>query len=564
MVEAFFPDYTSWADLTPAEWDMMSYRSMNTLGFVGYQFGEALLIDLGYYDDDFFYGAGAARNTWDGTWTGKNGVTSLEDFMTAEAQEIAIQEAFGFNLKVIEDGLGFAGESLDDYIGTTRSYVQNGQTVTVELTLTGIMAAAHLRGAWGTLALLEGGSVSTDEFGTSILRYIEQFGGYQAPSVAEAIALYEDRLTGDEGLGTPDGDTSPPTPPANDNTPPTPTEEVPQPAPADPGLGTAGVTAATADVVITWAWGTSPVVQGFDRASDTIFVSWVGADALEVSETAAGVVLAIPSNNQSNTLAGVTLASLSAANFTFLDATAAAEVLALVGAAPAAPDDTPPADDDDMPPMDDGDMPPTDDGDMDHGDMDHGDMPGMPHDHVMIGLDTPSRTVDGFDPMTGAIHLETGVTAARLEIFEESGDALGQTVRIQVLDDDGTPLSLTIITGIVLADLTLANFSIAEQSALNEVVSVLGTELATPDTGGFPVEYDSDGSAPPVITGTTPEGGNSWRVDANADDITGFDPAVDALDFGNISVHGLIATKTPLGEIALSSPWSPAIQIVQG
>ncbi|MEO1725285.1 MAG: hypothetical protein AAFR84_23180 [Pseudomonadota bacterium] len=114
-VADYFPSYSSWGDLTDTEWDAMSYQSMNSLGFVGYQFGEALLIDLGYYDDDLFYGNGAATNTWDGTWTGKNGVTSLADFMTAEKQEIAIQEAFGYNLKIIEDGLSNSGQSLDDF-----------------------------------------------------------------------------------------------------------------------------------------------------------------------------------------------------------------------------------------------------------------------------------------------------------------------------------------------------------------------------------------------------------------------------------------------------------------
>ncbi|MTH99982.1 1,4-beta-glucanase, partial [Roseibium sp. RKSG952] len=104
-VTKFFPNYTSWGDLSDSEWETMAYRSQNSLGFVGFQFGEALLIDLGYYDDDKFYGNGESTNKWDGTWTGKNGVTSLEDFMTKEAQTVAIQEAFGFNLQIIEDGL---------------------------------------------------------------------------------------------------------------------------------------------------------------------------------------------------------------------------------------------------------------------------------------------------------------------------------------------------------------------------------------------------------------------------------------------------------------------------
>ena len=68
-VETLFPQYSSWSELSDAEWTSMAYKSTNTLGFVGFQFGEALLIDLGYYDDDFFYGNGASINSWDGSWT---------------------------------------------------------------------------------------------------------------------------------------------------------------------------------------------------------------------------------------------------------------------------------------------------------------------------------------------------------------------------------------------------------------------------------------------------------------------------------------------------------------
>lgn len=515
-VQAHFPQYSSWSQLTAAEWDAMSYRSTNSLGFVGYQFGEALLIDLGYYDDDRFYGNGAATNTWDGTWTGKNGVGSLESFKTAAAQEVAIQEAFGFNLRVIEDGLAASGQSLEDYLGTVRTYVDGGEAVPVTLTLTGIMAAAHLRGAWGTLSLLQSGAVSTDEFGTSILRYVQQFGGYDSPDVDAAIAYFEDRLTGDEGLGTPGGA------PGGDGGP-----------GADAGHGTAAVTEATADVVVTWAWGTDETVTGFDPATDTIFIGWIGADALDVSEVDGSVVLAVPSNAQSTTLAGVTLADLGPQNFTILDDTAAAEVLALVG------------------------------GGQDHGNGDGGD-PDMPAMHV-IGLDSGSAVVAGFDPARDMIHVEPGVTGDRFEIFEESGDAYGLTVRIVVTAADGSVSGTTIFPGIGLADLTLGNFSVAEPSALNEVVAALGAAVAEPGGGdGYPVVYDADGSSPAAVTGPSAAGGVAWRADVNADDITGFDPAHDALDFGDTSVHGLILTKTPAGEVAIDSPWSDALQIVQG
>ncbi len=431
-VQSFFPQYNSWSDLSDAEWEVMAYRSMNSLGFVGFQFGEALLIDLGYYDATTFYGNGAATNAWNGSWTGKNGATSLEAFMTKEVQDQAILDAFGYNLQVIENGLARQGQSLEDIVGSSGTYGQNGVTVTVELPLTGIMAAAHLRGAWGTLALLQGGAVSADEYGTSILQYIEQFGGYDAPTAAQMIAAWEAGRTGDEGLGgptTPPGNVTPPddTPGAGDSS--GPPADVSDPAPVPPpvasngGLGTAGVTAATADVVIDWAWGAATVITDFDPATSTIFVSWIGADHIEVSETSAGVVIAVPANNQTTTLAGVTLDSLSAANFTFLDQSAADEVLGLVGAGTSDPGD-------DGDPMDGGHGGHTDG---DHGDhMDHG-MAQM----VMIGLGSPSRTITDFDPATDMVHLEAGVTAARLTIFEESGDALGLPPRIVVYAEAG-------------------------------------------------------------------------------------------------------------------------------
>jgi hypothetical protein len=301
-VEEFYPSYSSWSDLTDAEWEAMAYRSMNSYGFVGYQFGEALLIDLGYYDDDVYYGNGAATNTWDGTWTGKNGVDSLEEFMTKGAQDVAIVEEFGFNLEKIEAGLSAAGKSLDDFIGTTLTYTSGGTEHTVELTLIGILAAAHLRGYPATIDLLLNGTLSADEYGTSILQYMEQFGGYDSPDVEELIAYFEDRLTGDEGLGG-----------AADN-------------------GSADVTADTADVVIDWAWGSHDVVTDFDPATDTIYVGWFTADQIEVSESGGSVVFSIASNNQSVTLQGVTLAELSDANFTIEDDGTAQEILALVGA----------------------------------------------------------------------------------------------------------------------------------------------------------------------------------------------------------------------------------------
>lgn len=551
-VNEFYPDYSSWSELSDAEWDAMSYQSTNSLGFVGYQFGEALLIDLGYYTDDVFYGNGASTNTWDGEWTGKNGVTSLDDFKTAAAQETAIREAFGYNLQVIENGLANGGESLDDYLGTTRTYVQNGVEVTVELTLTGILAAAHLRGAWGTLSLLQSGDVSTDEYGTSILKYVEQFGGYDSPTTDEIIAFYtdgvEDTGTGDTGdTGTGDtgdtgdsgdtGDTG--TGDSGD------TDDTTDGSVSPDDLANSAITESNADVVIDWAWGAQTTVTDFSPETDTIFISWVGSDALEISETDGSTTFSIPSNNQSVTLTDVALADLVGANINALDATTRDALADLLSSDAGTGDGT-----------DDG------DGDDDGHDDDHG---GMSGDMYMIDSATAALSVSDFDPETDMIHIDGDVTADVFSIFEENGDALGTTVRIAITGTDGT-VTTHIFSGISLSDLDLGNFSIANEPVLNEVSAAIGATVTTPTDGedGYTLSYDADGSNPAATSGTTDLGGVKYTADSNADDITQFDSAVDEIDFGGTSVHGMIITKSEAGEIVIDSPWSDAAQIVQG
>ncbi len=193
VVGDFFDGYTSWSQLSPDEWLSMSCRSMNSLGFVGFQFGEALLIDLGYYQDDLYYLNGEAENLWDGVWTGRNGANSLDDFMSYDIQEMAICEAFGYNLYLLDGMLAETGQSIYQYIDQTIEFkLASGETIDVHVTMTGILAAAHLRGATGVRDLLQGGIVSADEYGTSILTYINQFGGFDSPAVTELIDYWQD------------------------------------------------------------------------------------------------------------------------------------------------------------------------------------------------------------------------------------------------------------------------------------------------------------------------------------------------------------------------------------
>lgn len=116
--------------------------------------------------------------------------------MSYDVQSRAMQEAFGYNLFLLDEMLAGAGLDLADYVNRSLTVRQDGGApVEVELTLTGILAAAHLRGASGLRDLIVEGAVTTDEYGTSILQYIVQFGGYDSPDVADLVELWLDPST---------------------------------------------------------------------------------------------------------------------------------------------------------------------------------------------------------------------------------------------------------------------------------------------------------------------------------------------------------------------------------
>ena len=76
----------------------------------------------------------------------------------------------------------------------------------------------------------------------------------------------------------------------------------------------------------------------------------------------------------------------------------------------------------------------------------------------------------------------------------------------------------------------------------------------TPEPAPEPAPEPDDGSA------------QVFAVNPAGADITGFDPAVDRLDFGEISVHNLIVGKTEAGEVAIINPWAwtPEYQVLTG
>ncbi|CAL7963068.1 hypothetical protein MIDIC_570001 [Alphaproteobacteria bacterium] len=94
--------------------------------------GELALIDAGYYNKDILSNPKAKRNDWSGTWTGKNGVNSRDDFLnSAEAQTQAVKD---YHSIVWHRYLKKYHESVGEKMGK------------VEITASGLIAATHLAG----------------------------------------------------------------------------------------------------------------------------------------------------------------------------------------------------------------------------------------------------------------------------------------------------------------------------------------------------------------------------------------------------------------------------------
>lgn len=186
----------------------MQYRVVNALGFVGYQVGEAILITTGYYEPEHVpdnsdgvtlerYYAGAADtalwknghrearfqlggtdkwiittdvNCWQGTFTGKDGIRSFADLLQPEKQDLVMREILRTNYRCICDELETRDTSLQRVLQTLPTS-----------TLSGTLAAAHLCGPYAVVEMFLSGNHAKDEFGTSMLQYLNDFAGYDIP-----------------------------------------------------------------------------------------------------------------------------------------------------------------------------------------------------------------------------------------------------------------------------------------------------------------------------------------------------------------------------------------------
>jgi hypothetical protein len=193
----------------------MQYRSKNGWGFVGYQLGEAILISNGYYqpeqvevvlgdgtpatvgswylghigaemwadgrhvrlDADPHSGAAVLAtdvNCWRGSFTGLDGVWSFEDLLIPERQDAVVRRTLRNGLRDVHKAMQRA--SVVSGGAPDRIFTFQGRRFLCSES--GIAAALHLRGSDAVIELLLEDVVSSDELGTSILSYMDKFGGY--------------------------------------------------------------------------------------------------------------------------------------------------------------------------------------------------------------------------------------------------------------------------------------------------------------------------------------------------------------------------------------------------
>ena len=146
-----------------------NYNIINKWGYVGkYQMGEAALVDAGYYKkNNKIY-----NNDWSGTFTGKDGVYSLNDFRTNKqaqenAQKIYKTKQWGY----------LKASGADKYLGQK---INN-----IPITQSGLLAAAHLKGTASVMKYLKSGGKENpkDGLGTGVEEYLKRFSGYDVSSI---------------------------------------------------------------------------------------------------------------------------------------------------------------------------------------------------------------------------------------------------------------------------------------------------------------------------------------------------------------------------------------------
>jgi hypothetical protein len=185
--------------LTYKELCIARYQAINPWGFVGFQIGEAILIDAGFYVAEevshdgallpAYYtgdvpesawaggaiekihvpsGSGQAilatdHNRWRGSFTGKMGLHDFDDLRNPHTQTAVMKELVRTNIRQLEQLLTEASLSPNDVARAAAT------------TVAGCAASCHLAGVQATFLLLTKDQDSIDETGTPASSYLRHF-----------------------------------------------------------------------------------------------------------------------------------------------------------------------------------------------------------------------------------------------------------------------------------------------------------------------------------------------------------------------------------------------------
>lgn len=153
-----------------------NYACENAFGFLGrWQFGKPRLYDAGYSLDN-----------WSPKGQPKKKLLSKQYFLD---NTLGIQDKImNWHVYNLADTLS---KKYSDYIGKEV----NG----IEITLSGLVAGAHLKGLGGVKQFLQGKD-NADALGTKISEYIKKFAGYKLyPKIKDEVAKI-DKLSTPKGL----------------------------------------------------------------------------------------------------------------------------------------------------------------------------------------------------------------------------------------------------------------------------------------------------------------------------------------------------------------------------
>ena len=152
-------------------------EKVNTIGYMGkYQFGEIALKDIlqkgsGESDEDYEKrisqywpkNFGKIRTEADFNFFKSRFKNKGTDFWPEHKQDLAMKQ-------LLKNNKAYLGDYVDKWVGKKKDGIK--------ITLSGLLAGAHLLGPSNVKKFLDEGEVAKDGYGTPITEYIEKFGGY--------------------------------------------------------------------------------------------------------------------------------------------------------------------------------------------------------------------------------------------------------------------------------------------------------------------------------------------------------------------------------------------------